>query len=347
MRKLIGILDSYSFARNMFVLKWRLSDECNYRCSYCLRSIHRDLRDEKQDEASLCKTGTAITNMLNKADFISEVKIDAIGGEPSILNLHKIFSYLVKDNKKIRHINLTTNLSQKADYYTSLFKMLADNNIRLTITASFHPEFVKMDKYFEKVKAVADVITKDNINCEIVSRVDNQDMVKEFYDICVKNGYDYKIEKDVKEKIPEELFVKSSIKNEYYYKYNKKSKTVEWSMEKKDGFELCDGRYLLLFENADPEVCKTRNEFYQMKDIDVIIPPNHIDPSGFYCTNSVNFINVLYDKITSCRELGERIPVEDFEIYTLEESMCPYGGRNGSCSICGSLSIAKYLSLLD
>ena len=352
MRKLIAILDSNTCTNKTFNIKWRLSDQCNYRCSYCLRAIHNDYRSIKQDEKKLCKTASDITKMLNNTEWIKKVKIDAIGGEPSILDLHKIFGYLVKNNTKIVNINMTTNLSQSVEYYVTLHKFLADNNIRLSITASYHPEFENMDNYFNKIVEIKKSIPTHDLNCETVSRIDNQDMVKEFYNRCIEGEHEYKIEKDVSAVINADLFVKSAIKNDHYYRYNKDSKTVDWSHEPLEGYTKIDGRYLLIFERGKPEVCKTRNEIFLRKDIYNIIQPNLFIPDDFYCTNSCKFINILYDKVTTCRRAqgtkmeDAAVPVAKFKLSSLEDAMCPQSGF-GYCSICGSISLAKYTSFLE
>lgn len=347
-KKVAAIIDAYGCGNKSFVIKWRLTDKCNFRCSYCLRSFYQEKREFTVKEKTLCKTAEEITKMLNNIDHIKEAKINLIGGEPSILNLEKILSHLIKNNTKVNRMNLTTNLSKPAKYYISLYNYLKKNNIILTITASYHNEFMKMNDYFRKLDEIIDKTNKKHISCEIVSTDDNQDLIKIFYKKCNDGNYDYKIEKDVRDKLNDKIFYASTKTHDvFYYKYDKKNKTIDWSKEPKEGYELCDGRYLIIYERAKPEVVKTRNELFQRKDIDILVRPNFVKSMGYYCTACYSFMDIREDSVISCRFGGNNTyDVSKFKLLDdINKAQCVMD-EDGRCSICGSLSISKYPSLI-
>ena len=352
MKKLKALLETYTCAHNAMVVKWRLSDQCNYRCSYCLRNSEkqwmgdkRDLDyDTKKDEKMLCKASYDITKMINKIKSVDRVKVDIIGGEPSIYNLEKVFEGIVKNNKKVEQINITTNISRSAEYYISLFKYISDNGINLTMTASLHPEFTTIDKYFEKVTKVQDAIGSAHINCEIVSLPGNFDLVSDFRERCKKYDLDYKIEKDIRNKTDLELVSESSFRDKIcYYKYDKVNETIDWSLEPKDNYEICNGKYLIIYEDGSTESVGSRNELFNKDDIDELVKPNLVNTGEFYCTNSIKFVNIIGDQITSCKFMGAKQKISDFEPFDWDESNCTPGIQ---CSLCGSISISKDISLI-
>jgi regulator of replication initiation timing len=169
------------------------------------------------------------------------------------------------------------------------------------MTASFHYEFTTIEDYFQKMLDISSVIGTNHINCEMVSNIDNQELVYKFRDMCKENNLDYKIEKNLKYKIADDLLIDSSMKDKkYYFQYDKNTQQIKWSDVYKDGYEICDGRYLLIFDDGTYRVCPSRNNLYQYDDIEGIIKPNLISTSGYYCNNGINFMNIVGNKITNC-----------------------------------------------
>ena len=79
---------------DMFILKWRLTEWCNYRCSYCLRAEKKmfsninDMRNKDADEKIVLETAPEVSRILD--EIAVPVKINIIGGETTFLNLKSI-----------------------------------------------------------------------------------------------------------------------------------------------------------------------------------------------------------------------------------------------------------------
>lgn len=315
MREIISIKDIDDCD---FIIKWRLTDMCNAHCSYCLRYDQKRTRQIDKEEVEkvnkrMCEVAQQINRLLSNQDF-KNVKIDLIGGEVSILNLHSILSNL--EPGKIKRINITTNFLRDANYYIDLANLLHSKNIRISMTASFHYEFQDFNKYFEKINKVRNYI--DIFDCEMVSTATNQDLVKKFINTCKEIKMDYKVEGDLRfKKLPDRqhgLIIDSS----------KKQKPP---------------RYLVRYSDRTEKYYISRNE--------LLIDPNNnlnrwqlaIYTHGMYCTQSYNYFYIEYDKAVGRTENSDdcktRIPIEDFKIF--KPKICP----NNACTLCGHMSLYR------
>lgn len=107
-------------------IEWYMTDWCNYRCSYC-RTNHENQKLEKTEY--YIEKAEQIKNKLNKDDkYLIYLK----GGEVSFLDLEKILHTF--DGYKVR-FGITTNLSNKLDYYANLI-----NNFNIKLVASYHEQ---------------------------------------------------------------------------------------------------------------------------------------------------------------------------------------------------------------
>ena len=73
-------------SEKMFTIKWRLTDWCNYRCSYCLRKFKG--QDSILNENKILTTAVYVNRLVDEAGM--DVKLNLIGGEITFLNLKKI-----------------------------------------------------------------------------------------------------------------------------------------------------------------------------------------------------------------------------------------------------------------
>jgi len=103
-----------------------MTDWCNYRCSYC----HTDHENQKLEKTEYyIEKAEQIKNKLNKDDkYLMFLK----GSEVSFLDLEKILHTF--DDYKVRFC-ITTNLSNKLDYYANLI-----NNFNMKLVASYHEQ---------------------------------------------------------------------------------------------------------------------------------------------------------------------------------------------------------------
>lgn len=180
-----------------FIIKWRLTDKCNYQCSYCLR--RKSASDFEITEEEMLQAAEQINNLCKN----KKSKVDLIGGEPSLLDLSKICSKL----SDAQTIHITTNLSQTVEYY----RQVASSCNRLIMTASFHEEYADFDEFFGKIAELSEI----KICLEMVSTESNSEIVEKFISKCEENGYTYMVENDLRF---EQQNIKQSNKNEYRYK---------------------------------------------------------------------------------------------------------------------------------
>lgn len=295
-------LDEYPF-----IIKWRMTEVCNYKCSYCIHP-YKTLMD--LDSVPLKETAVKLNNMLNRCD-IEAAKIDLIGGEVSVLDLHDILS--VFDSPKLKAIQLTTNFSQPKEYYTTLSQMLTEKGIKLILTCSFHYEFETLDTYFKKILYVKDYVS--DLTCEMVSLTENQDLCKEFISRCEENKLSYMVEADLRESNDKQVLIHS-------------------------GNKVVGPRYRAEFDDGSVKEYMTRNAFIIDKDVKENFSQRAIRTGGFYCSDSSNFVYVKYDHILGRKEGSDRcnnyIDIDDFKRVT------PFKCKEGSvCTICGHYSLWK------
>ena len=184
-----------------------------------------------------------------KAKTNKPVKVDLIGGEVTILPyLSELISKLKADR-----INITTNLSRPLPI-----------DRRLSITASFHPEFTDLDTFFESVSYYKDKFK--NFKIETVS-FSNATHIDEFIKRAQEIGVAYMVEEDLLDT-------------------NKTGKAC--SSNKPKPRYLVDGNYY-----------NTRNEFLKKHGENgwgVMI-------TNEYCSRDVNYVYIEQGEVSSCNRL--------------------------------------------
>lgn len=149
-------LDEYT------VIKWRMTEMCNFSCPYCIR---RPFREDIEKSAKRLKREALFIAGI-KTD--RPVKIDMIGGEVSLLPLEDIYSVL---RGKIDRVQITTNTSKPASFYNNL-----NDIIETSLMCSWH----KCGISFEDYKKTVEQLKVANLTLEMVSTKDNQEDCKRF-----------------------------------------------------------------------------------------------------------------------------------------------------------------------
>lgn len=179
------------------VLKWRITDCCNYHCPYCIR----------REFINNTKYNLDIDNVVRIAKEMPKnkpTKVDLIGGEVTILpNLKEIIDKLFAAG--IDKINITTNASKDLSY-------LADK--RITLTCSYHPTETEesVEDFIDRIVSYKDLfgyVKIETVNTKGAVHVDK------FIEYA-KDKIDYMVEADLFQ--PETKGV-SSIKKNYRYKF--------------------------------------------------------------------------------------------------------------------------------
>ena len=313
-QKLKDILSVTDLDKSDFIIKWRMTEMCNADCSYCIRkNRHVAFNTEKVNEQNrrLCEVAKEISKMLETTDFCN-VKIDLIGGEVSILDLEKICSNF--STKKIKKINLTTNLLKPVEYYKGLCDLLHSKGIKSTVVASFHYEYQTFDKYFEKIEILRNYF--DILGCELVSNTDNQDLCKEFIEECKKLKLDYMVEGDLRAH-QERARINGLIIDS--------SKKI-----KKDRYKVC-------FTDGTEKNYTSRNQLLMDSNNIQNVWQKAIHTRGFICSNSYNFVYIDFDtaigRTESSNLCTNRMSIEKFKV------LSPRGWESENCTLCGHMSL--------
>mgnify|MGYP003307555184 CR=1 FL=1 len=273
-------LDEYA------TIKLRLTDYCNYKCSYCIRRKTIEQEGCMLDDESCLKYIDDYNRIIDelKAKTSKPVKVDLIGGEVTIL---PYLSELITKLKADR-INITTNLSRPIPI-----------DPRLSVTASFHPEFTDLDTFFKAVDYYKDKFK--NFKVETVS-YGEATHVDAFIAKAKELGVAFMVEEDLLDA-------------------NKIGKACSSNKPKP--------RYLVVENGSDRgKYYNTRNEFLKKHGTNgwgVLVTEE-------YCSRDVNYVYIEQGEVSSCTKL---IPVGDFHVANFHK--CYRGG--GLCSLCGHITL--------
>lgn len=294
-----------------FIIKWRIINSCNAKCSYCLRKEQRDeIINLEERNLTLSNTAKEISNLVNNTSF-NNVKIDLIGGEVSLLDLPTICSNL--NSKKIKRINITTNLLKEVEYYINLCNVLHSNGLELSCVASFHYEFQNFEKYFSKILILKDYF--DVLGCEMVSTIDNQELVKKFISKCEENNLQYLVDKDLR--------------------INSEKERSLISVDSRRN----NPRYKVVFSDGTEKIYNSRNKLLTDTSLEENYYTIAIKTTGFNCTQSNDFIYIDLDTVVgrtiNSNKCTNRIPIKEFKL--LEPKVC----ESNSCTLCGHVSLFR------
>lgn len=289
-----------------FNIKWRLTDCCNYNCSYCGRKNHdKSIDNLEEDIAIIYETLPEVIRIINEVK--KDTRIGFIGGEISLLDLSYLIQQIYENtNGLLKGISITTNFSKPISYYNNLVKLCDDYNIYLSIIISYHPEYNEITNFFEKFMELNHGSNMD-LKIEMVSTLTNKDLVLEFIDLCKNNNLTYMVDGD--------LNVKDS------------SLIISETSEKKKNAFRID-------YDDHSEFCKSLSELCYNYGTD-----RKINSEGFYCTLDYDYVYIEKNQHIGFEGEDENCkykePLENFHILT-EPKLC-----KKKCSLCGSMSIFK------
>ena len=316
MKHLVSLVSSYE--KDLFVIKWRITRLCNLHCSYCVQVKNRTQFSQaavQKETETLLKAAPDISAMMDRLSM-KKVKLEFVGGEMSLFDLKKILSLIT--SKKLKRVQLTTNFTRNEEYYISLAHYLRQRNIELTITCSFHYEFMSMDTYFSKALAVKSSCTI--FACEMVSNEDNQVLCKEFRKRCEELKLDYSIDEDIR-------MEKAGLRKE--------GKLLGCGQHIKK-----NPRYIAVFSEEGKEyetVYKTRNDFVTDGSFFENFRNKIIKTNGFICTQSWDYVYIEVDnaigRTKTSKDCCNRMKIADFVQIPPCECI-----KNG-CTLCGQMSL--------
>lgn len=158
-----NIISVKSINNKKYIIKWRLTNWCNYQCSYCIRN--NVLTKKLPEIEKLFQEAKAINKILENRK--EEICLKLIGGEITFLPLQDLLSCI--SSSYLKEVLITTNLSNNINYYKDLIKYFDSRNISYALTASYHDEFAKEEQFLNKVRAL------NNIRVEVVVTNENKE----------------------------------------------------------------------------------------------------------------------------------------------------------------------------
>lgn len=313
---------------NKVNIKWRITEWCNYRCSYCIRrnafqgerltKEHLELYDKRAKKiGDLCKATK------------ENICINLIGGEISVLPLQNYLRNYWNLNN-IKTICITSNFSSDNKQYKKFLDAFFESkNECFVFTFSLHDEFVKdFEAFFQKAKELQDYANKKinehkekkvQIYVEFVETSSNKEACDKI--ISLSKKYEIKLRLDpCRDNNTEKLSV------EYRGKENDKSSNLI--------------KHWILKTNEDQEEYCYVNEILTKFQTDGYGVP----VSGFWCYSkgfTIDFdgnIRWYICKNFSSKYKSEKKNIDTISLEELKLSLglvkCP--GKYG-CHLCGQM----------
>lgn len=136
---------------DLFNVSWILNRHCNFFCSYCWEYAHTKEKDFRPLPL-ITKTIDEIIRQAKENNFNS-FHFSFSGGEPTTHpNYLDIIKHYVSHlpNLNYQSLHMTTNMSKNIKWLKEYVNITKDLH-RVSITASFHSEFAKKEKFIEKL----------------------------------------------------------------------------------------------------------------------------------------------------------------------------------------------------
>ena len=304
------------------VIKWRVTHNCNFSCSYCIQRYCQDQPDIwgtlEEDEKRSIAAAPDISRIMDemKAD---KIKLDLVGGEVTLFDLENLLSKIA--SQKLKKVYIVTNFHRPKEYFESLAEYLKTRSCALEVCASWHSECIDFETYSSKILSLKDTENL-TIKCEKVNTGDNPDEIGKIKEFCEANNISYLIDiatdfsaKAVNRRIRGEL------------KTNFKKPHPRFMLYKDDGTqEECWSQNALI----TGQVAGTESQITQLKE--------GFMTKGWYCSRDIDYVYVMIDYHHGiaggkCRQ---KEPLADFHIQA-EPHQCEFA----SCNFCGKMSVAK------
>lgn len=267
-----------------------------------------------QEDWEICKKVLPEVNRIIEELPGEKVKIDLIGGEVTLFPLNELISGLT--SLKLAEINITTNLSTPVDYFKQLVDYCTSRKIKLSVTASYHAEFITLDTYITKMKELNERAGDYFIlSGETVSLQDNQDTVRDYIDRMDAAGITYMVDSD-KTKPCRTLLTKTS-----------QDKPL---------------RYRVIYDTEEVKDFNSRGMFIDgVYDNHVLLKRSVLRTEGMYCSRDYDYVYIeknLHNGNNSNVKGGCKhyTPIQYFHVRK-QPIMCQYNW----CTLCGHFSLSR------
>lgn len=282
------------------VIKWRLSDACNYKCDYCIRKPlvveGHATTDDKKCVDSIGEV-TRIANELYK-NTGKKVKIDLIGGEVTVLPSLKTIIDSLLSEEVVAKVNITSNM-----VLTDVLKSIASKKV--TITCSYHPTQEKrtIEEWFEQAAELSSLFGYFKV--ETVATKDATHIEK-FVELADGYKLDYQVEEDL---FNEELTGKACSSTKRNYRY-----------------EVTD-------DNGVTKKFLTRNMFLKQYGIE----GKYVFCRNKECSRDFDYVYIEQDQVFLCAD--KPVPIKDYKPLKDYHPCWRARTANPYCTLCGNISI--------
>lgn len=156
-----------------FKISWKMTNWCNYRCSYCYmsKSVSETITNTPTEQ--LLKIAGELDNIIEKQANGRNITLHLIGGEVGYFDLIKILDCI--KSKQLSQVIIATNFSSSIKYWYKLLQYCNNRNCWLNIIASLHIEQCNIEDFIKKVKIMG---KHARIKCVI-----NDNNVKQYKEI--------------------------------------------------------------------------------------------------------------------------------------------------------------------
>lgn len=156
-----------------FKISWKMTNWCNYRCSYCYMSKSVSETITNTSTKQLLKIAGELDNIIKKQANGRNITLHLIGGEVGYFDLIKILDCI--KSKQLSQVIIATNFSSSIKYWYKLLQYCNNRNCWLNIIASLHIEQCNIEDFIKKVKIMG---KHARIKCVI-----NDNNVKQYKEI--------------------------------------------------------------------------------------------------------------------------------------------------------------------
>lgn len=180
MIKMQDIVRIERISKEQFKISWKMTEGCNYHCSYCYM---KDLvaKGNHTPQETVESYATHIDRILEAAH--TRCQLHLIGGEVCLYDLIAVLEKIHDPNHYLRHLICATNFSQTRDYWQSLISYCNGRDIETSIIASFHITQCDTNEFINKAIAL-----KDNLFVKCVINKDNIAEYKKLFVPLIENG---------------------------------------------------------------------------------------------------------------------------------------------------------------
>lgn len=188
----------------MYQVKWRLFNNCNFRCSYCIQGLEKTY--DAINLNRLHNYSKKINKLIEQNNDI--VKLNMLGGEITLIPINEFLIILEEIfSPLVREFSITSNFSAPLDWYKKVAQLCEKKNIKFNVLLSFHEEFFDYDKFISKAISLKQDVHK--ISIEFVCTHNNLDLRDKLLQDCKKENIKCVLDYNRKENWTKEEVIES------------------------------------------------------------------------------------------------------------------------------------------